>query len=127
MRWATRAGVHIDRAACAWLIRRFLDPEAEERAKKLTRDEGGDSNSRFADLYLRAGFVEDALRCLAAAADSTERTRALRRLRSEWRAINRRDFFPPPEREVAAAALRDLAAVAAGDSAPAAEVTEAAR
>src|SRR5829696_8138105 len=29
MRWATRAGVHIDRAACAWLIRRFLDPHAE--------------------------------------------------------------------------------------------------
>ena len=29
MRWPTRAGVHIDRAACAWLIRRFLDPAAE--------------------------------------------------------------------------------------------------
>jgi hypothetical protein len=29
MRWATRAGVHIDRAACAWLIRRALDPAAE--------------------------------------------------------------------------------------------------
>jgi len=29
MRWATRAGVHIDRAACAWLIRRYLDPAAE--------------------------------------------------------------------------------------------------
>jgi hypothetical protein len=29
MRWATRTGVHIDRAACAWLIRRFLDPDAE--------------------------------------------------------------------------------------------------
>ncbi|ABL81047.1 MULTISPECIES: chromate resistance protein ChrB domain-containing protein [unclassified Nocardioides] len=29
MRWATRAGVHIDRAACAWLIRRYVDPEAE--------------------------------------------------------------------------------------------------
>ena len=29
MRWATRRGVHIDRAACAWLIRRFLDPDAE--------------------------------------------------------------------------------------------------
>lgn len=29
MRWATRAGVHIDRAACAWLIRRELDPGAE--------------------------------------------------------------------------------------------------
>ncbi|MEQ4205455.1 chromate resistance protein ChrB domain-containing protein [Actinopolymorpha sp. B17G11] len=29
MRWATRAGVHIDRAACAWLISRFIDPAAE--------------------------------------------------------------------------------------------------
>jgi hypothetical protein len=28
MKWATRAGVHIDRAACAWLLRRFIDPEA---------------------------------------------------------------------------------------------------
>lgn len=28
MNWATRAGVHIDRAASAWLIRRFVDPEA---------------------------------------------------------------------------------------------------
>jgi hypothetical protein len=29
MKWATRAGIHIDRAACAWLIRRFIDPAAE--------------------------------------------------------------------------------------------------
>ena len=29
MRWATRAGCHVDRAACAWLIRHFLDPDAE--------------------------------------------------------------------------------------------------
>ena len=29
MRWATRAGVHVDRAACAWLLRRFVDPDAE--------------------------------------------------------------------------------------------------
>jgi hypothetical protein len=29
MRWATRAGIHIDRAACAWLLRRFVDPDAE--------------------------------------------------------------------------------------------------
>ena len=29
MKWATRAGVHIDRAACAWLIRRRLDVRAE--------------------------------------------------------------------------------------------------
>ena len=29
MRWATRRHCHVDPAACAWLIRRFLDPEAE--------------------------------------------------------------------------------------------------
>ena len=29
MRWATRAGVHVDRTACAWLIRRFIDADAE--------------------------------------------------------------------------------------------------
>lgn len=29
MRWATRAGVHIDRAACAWLIRRHLDSDPQ--------------------------------------------------------------------------------------------------
>jgi hypothetical protein len=27
MRWATRTGCHVDRAACAWLIRRFIDAE----------------------------------------------------------------------------------------------------
>ncbi|GAA4053527.1 chromate resistance protein ChrB domain-containing protein [Nonomuraea soli] len=29
MKWATRRGVHIDRAACAWLIRRRVDTGAE--------------------------------------------------------------------------------------------------
>ena len=28
MIWATRPRCHVDRAACAWLIRRFLDPGA---------------------------------------------------------------------------------------------------
>jgi hypothetical protein len=29
MLWATRRGCHVDRTACAWLIRRFVDPEAD--------------------------------------------------------------------------------------------------
>ena len=28
MLWVTRPSPHIDRTACAWLIRRFIDPEA---------------------------------------------------------------------------------------------------
>jgi len=29
VRWATRRGCHVDRAACAWLIRRCIDTAAE--------------------------------------------------------------------------------------------------
>ena len=29
MRWATRRGCHVDRTACVWLIRRFVDLKAE--------------------------------------------------------------------------------------------------
>jgi hypothetical protein len=29
VKWATRKGIHIDRAACAWLIRRNIDKEAD--------------------------------------------------------------------------------------------------
>ncbi len=47
------------------------------------------------------------------AAGPGRRTRVLRRLRSEWRAVTRRDFFPPPEREDAVRALRALGEAAA--------------
>ena len=29
MKWVTRQYVHVDRIACPWLIKRFVDPEAE--------------------------------------------------------------------------------------------------
>src|SRR5262245_55255014 len=29
MRWVTREHVKVDRVACPWLIRRFIDPQAE--------------------------------------------------------------------------------------------------
>jgi hypothetical protein len=29
MKWATRRNCHVDRAACAWLIRRFIDTDPE--------------------------------------------------------------------------------------------------
>ena len=45
-----------------------------------------------------------------------ERRRAARRLRGELRRIARRDFFPPPEREAARAAVAALAADAAADA-----------
>jgi hypothetical protein len=29
MQWITRSHVHVDRVACPWLLRRFVDPQAE--------------------------------------------------------------------------------------------------
>ncbi len=29
MKWVTRRGVRLDRTACTWLIRRYIDPQAE--------------------------------------------------------------------------------------------------
>lgn len=53
-----------------------------------------------------------ALRADAEAAISladADKTRAVRRLRAELRRIRRRDFFPPPERDAAVAAVDQLA------------------
>lgn len=29
MKWVTREFVHVDRTACPWLIKKFIDPQAE--------------------------------------------------------------------------------------------------
>jgi hypothetical protein len=55
----------------------------------------------------------EAVRADAVAAlgfDRAERARALRRLRAEVRRIQRRDFFPPTERDVAVAAVEQVGA-----------------
>lgn len=79
--WVTRKGVHVDRIACSWLIRRFIDPEAgirfvpgkgyEPKPGELRFDmfEGeitheGDRCS-FEVLLTRAGLSEPALQAIS--------------------------------------------------------------
>jgi hypothetical protein len=59
--WVTRTGVHIDRIACAWLIRRFIDPRATLKfvPAKGYRPEPGEL--RF-DMY-EAEFTHVGERC----------------------------------------------------------------
>ena len=46
MKWITRSNVKVDRMACPWLIRRFVDPQAqvlfvpEEQLREAARTEG---------------------------------------------------------------------------------------
>jgi len=49
MKWVTREGAKTDRVACPWLIRKFIDPQAEflfvstDKVVEVARREGGKS------------------------------------------------------------------------------------
>jgi hypothetical protein len=34
MKWVTREKVKVDRVACPWLIRKFIDPQAESYCRQ---------------------------------------------------------------------------------------------
>ena len=46
MKWVTREFVHVDRTACPWLIKKFIDPQAEfifvptEKIEEIVREQG---------------------------------------------------------------------------------------
>ena len=46
MKWVTREHVHVDRVACPWLIKRFIDPEAKfifvppEKIQEVVKKQG---------------------------------------------------------------------------------------
>lgn len=49
LKWVTREYVHVDRAACPWLIKKFIDPKAEfifaptEKIEKVVKTQGSNS------------------------------------------------------------------------------------
>lgn len=59
--WVTRKGVHIDRIACGWLVRRFIDPEAAFRFVSARGYVPGPRELRF-DMF-DAEFTHDGDRC----------------------------------------------------------------
>jgi hypothetical protein len=59
--WVTRRGVHVDRMACAWLIRRFIDPEARFKFVGGQSYRPGRDEFRF-DMF-EAEFTHDGDRC----------------------------------------------------------------
>ncbi|HET7296834.1 MAG TPA: chromate resistance protein ChrB domain-containing protein, partial [Gemmatimonadales bacterium] len=59
--WVTRAGVHVDRIASAWLIRRFIDPEARFRFVGSGEHRAAPDELRF-DMF-DAEFTHEGDRC----------------------------------------------------------------
>ena len=60
-RWVTRAGVYVDRIASAWLIRRFIDPEASFAFVERSDAPVGDGDLRF-DMF-EAEFTHEGEQC----------------------------------------------------------------
>jgi hypothetical protein len=59
--WVTRAGVHVDRMASAWLIRRMLDPDAKFKFVKARQYRPQPGELRF-DMF-DGEFTHDGDRC----------------------------------------------------------------
>jgi hypothetical protein len=60
--WVTRTGVHVDRIATAWLVRRFIDPEAQFKFVPAKGYRPEPSEVRF-DMF-EAEFTHEGDRCM---------------------------------------------------------------
>ena len=97
MKWITRAKARVDRIACPWLVKRFIDPEAEfmyvpaaevtsiaERDGAIPYDVGGvelghvDGRCSFESIILKYGLHDPALDRLAQTSARTSTTRRKR-------------------------------------------------
>ncbi|MBI4180556.1 MAG: chromate resistance protein [Chloroflexi bacterium] len=84
MKWVTRSHVHVDRVACPWLIRRFVDNEAQfllvpsSQVKKVADETGAipfdvpevelghhENHCSFESIMLKYGLKDPALERLA--------------------------------------------------------------
>lgn len=59
--WVTRQNVHVDRIACAWLIRRFIDPNATFKFVSDKRYEAAEGELRY-DMF-NAEFTHEGDKC----------------------------------------------------------------
>lgn len=103
LEWLAEEVVEWGGAAGVWLAHPSTAAQERELAGQIATARA-DEYRELAASAAAAGGLDDA-----------GRAQALRRLRNQWRQVTRRDFFPPPEREAAHAALRELAAVDAPD------------
>jgi hypothetical protein len=97
LEWTAEETVEAGGSAGVW----FAQPASIGQERALAQEMAAARAVEYAQL---AAAATDARSLVG-----SEHARALRRLRGQWRQINRRDFFPPPERDGAAAALRVLA------------------
>ena len=97
-----------------WLAEAVLEAGGDAGVWLARPSTSGQERAIIATMSAARAAEYVALADAAAREAAPDRPRAVRRLRRQWREITRRDYFPPPEREAAAAALSSLTADAAG-------------
>jgi hypothetical protein len=96
LEWVAEEVLEADGSAGVWLAQ----PTTAAQERELARGMAAARAAEYAAVLQQA----------TTAAASTQPGGIARRLRAELRRIGRRDFFPPPERAAAHAAVRALAA-----------------
>ena len=96
MKWVTREHVKVDRVACPWLIKRYVDPEAEflfvpsEKVQEIAAIEGAipydipgvelghhEGRCSFEAIVAKYGIVDPAIRLLSEIVHGADVTRDL--------------------------------------------------
>lgn len=103
MEWIANLVMEAGGSASIWITTPTVRKFGRNLADLLVAD-------RAAEYEAVSTEVDDVLR-----ADVTERRRVLRRLRAELRRIERRDYFPPLERQQARRSVAELAATLQGE------------
>lgn len=115
--WTTRAGVHVDRMASAWLVRRFVDPKARFRFVAASRIEPAPGEVRF-DTF-GGEFTHEGAKCTFEVLASRLRLResGLRKLSEIVHDLDLKDDrFGHPETAGIAAAVEGIVASSATDA-----------
>jgi hypothetical protein len=103
LEWVADEVVEAGGSAGIWLARPASVRQERELAEQLATARAAEYQAIIDEVTELAGQ------------DATVRRPTLRRLRAEFDRVNRRDFFPPPERQRAKAALDELASEPAGE------------
>jgi hypothetical protein len=95
--WLAEQVIEAGGTATTWLARPTMPPAGEALAAQLATARAEEYRQVLAEAEFATGLEPAARRA------------ALRRLREELHRIGRRDYFPPPERDAARAAVAALA------------------
>src|SRR6266436_7152348 len=101
LEWVSEEVIDAGGTAAIWLARPATRAQGDQLAQAMAA-------ARAAEYQALITAAEEA--AASPGTDPPARSAAIRRLRNELRAIQRRDYFPPAERDQAQAAVQALAA-----------------